>query len=134
VIRGCPRVRGRVLRLAFLGLLALATACTEEEPSCGLAELHANGWAPVIDATRRPFAVGEMRAVLCVRGIAPCGRDTVAPISSDAVVEADADADADAGAEEASESGADEEEGDPGLEAPADADDAETDADDDATE
>jgi len=85
-MRGRAQVRRRVLELAFLGLLAVATACTEEEPSCGLAELHANGWAPVIDATRRPFAVGEMRAVLCVRGVAPCGRDVVAPISSDADV------------------------------------------------
>ena len=46
-----------------------------------------------------------------------------ADADADADVAADVDADADAGAEEASESGADEDEGDPGLEAPADADD-----------
>ena len=60
-----------------------ATGCAPEEPACALAEVREDGWVPIVEPSDRPFTVGEIRRVVCVRGIAPCDEATPHPTSGD---------------------------------------------------
>lgn len=63
-----------------------AAGCGLEEPACGLAEVREEGWVPVVEPSARPFAVGDLRPVLCVHGIVPCDPEIGAPRSGDEAV------------------------------------------------
>ena len=71
---------------ALWAATACAAGCATEEPACGLAEVRDDGWVPVVEPSARPFAIGDLRPVLCVHGIAPCDPATGAPRSGDEAV------------------------------------------------
>ncbi|MBN1771300.1 MAG: hypothetical protein JXB32_08575 [Deltaproteobacteria bacterium] len=77
-MRGRARIRIGWSGAAVACALAMWSGCAAEEPTtCGMAWLRGDGTYSADDPLATPLDAGEVRRVICMRGLVPCADETV---------------------------------------------------------